>query len=120
MIALRQVLTLATFVLAAVAPDRAAAQQRELERFPRATAGSALVAAPVVHSLRAEREDRFNFLGFLLFGAAGTVAGAYAGYHIDRYFGWSQGDDPGLGGFVIGALVGGTVGAIYGGHLGNE
>jgi hypothetical protein len=69
---------------------------------------------------RAPQEDKFNFVGFLLFGATGTVAGAYAGYHADRYFGWSQGDDPGLSGFFLGAIIGGTAGMIFGGHLGND
>lgn len=108
---------LAFSVVAAVAAGPAAAQQREPERFALLDAPA---PEPAVDRLQAPQEDQFDFVGFLLFGAAGTVAGAYIGYHVDRYFGWSQGDDPGLGGFFLGAVIGGTAGMIFGGHLGND
>ena len=102
----------------AVVPQAAAAQQREPDRFPAlASQAGPLLPAP---QLEASQKDDFNFIGFLVFGAAGAVAGAYVGYHVDKYFGWSEGDDPGLGGFLLGGIIGGTAGMIFGGHLGND
>jgi hypothetical protein len=109
-------MVLSGVVMAAV-PRMAAAQQREPDRFPMLESRAA--PAPPAHRL-ASQKDEFNFIGFLVFGAAGAVAGAYVGYHVDKYFGWSQGDDPGLGGFLLGGIIGGTAGMIFGGHLGND
>jgi hypothetical protein len=61
-------------------------------------------------------EDGFNFIGFVVGGAPGAFAGGFVGYHIDRQLRLSGGDDPGLGGFVIGLVVGGVAGAILGGE----
>ena len=115
---LRRLALLVLFsVMMAVVPEKTAAQQREPDRFPILESR----AAPATPADRlAAQNDNFNFVGFLVFGAAGAVAGAYVGYHVDKYFGWSQGDDPGLGGFLLGGIIGGTAGMIFGGHLGND
>ena len=68
-------------------------------------------------SIRANDEP-FSMVGFLFGGAIGAVVGGFLGYHIDRHFGFSGGDDPGIGGLLIGATVGGVAGAIWGGERG--
>ena len=106
-------------VMSATIPSSALAQHRAPNRFtmePAARVAQSALPGPMLH----QREDRFNFAGFVVFGAIGVIGGGFIGYHADRYFGLFNGDDRGAGGMVIGAILGGTAGAIYGGHLGND
>jgi hypothetical protein len=87
-----------------------------VRHLPAAAAAPALPAAAVAPA-RGKRSAARVATGIVLGAAAGTFAGGFVGYKIERGFADCRCDDPGLRGLIIGAPVGAVIGAIVGGKF---
>jgi hypothetical protein len=75
---------------------------------PRASSNPSRLSTDIAERLGPTRDGTLILVGTLAAGSAAAL-GALLGYELDRSSSWTGGDDPGLGGLIVGWVVGPAV-----------